>query len=320
MVLECGKCHGNEFHKFTRGTQGFSFTFYTFWDDSIMKQCVLLCQTQSDTEALLPAAAVLRSENYQAVWLLYSPAVLVDTKAAEAEHQKNIDGLAAAIARCAAAEDFDGAKAYKVQRDAALLDRVGKVKDAWKAIAPFEQGEAEKRLFEPFMKALDDIAVRVQRLPDHYEPSQFIDALNSIRKGWHAPCVPPSFVLTWVSTLAGNAAPQRVADVLENIASKHPLLAAAVEGVKKDIESVRKEAASQPAEKPHNPPAPPSKEDGRKMSPRRKQLLGMSVPQLGDEAIRLGFTPSGNRMQIVKQIMTKEAEKTAEAPVDVAAY
>lgn len=169
-----------------------------------MKQCIALCQTQQDIESLLPAARVLILESYQAVWLLYSPAVLVDTKAAEAEHQRNIDGLNAAIARCAAAEDFEGAKAYKIQRDAALLDRVTKVKDAWKAIAPFEQNEAEKRLFQPFMDALPGIGVRVQRLPDHYEPSQFIDALNSIRKAWHAPCVPPSFTLTWVSTLAGS--------------------------------------------------------------------------------------------------------------------
>lgn len=281
-----------------------------------MKQCILLAQSQSDIESLLPAARVLILESYQAVWLLYSPAVLVDTKAAEAEHQKNIDGLNAAIARCAAAEDFEGAKAYKIQRDAALLDRVTKVKDAWKAIAPFEQNEAEKRLFQPFMDALPGIGVRVQRLPDHYEPSQFIDALNSIRKGWHAPCVPPSFTLTWVSTLANSDGRRTL--VVENARPPHPADVAA-------------EAAKQAARVVVVPLTTPDEKSGKSGNPmyndkRYKELRDMTPDQIFAIGSKIGVPPAELKGTIGKiRAAVWKHEKTkvkagADVSTEVAAY
>jgi hypothetical protein len=273
-----------------------------------MKQQLLLCQSQADSDALLPAVPALVSAGVNAIWLLYSPVVLVDTKAAEAEHQRNIDGLNASIARCTAAEDFQGALAYKVQRDAAVLERATAVKDAWKKLAVYEQAEAEKKLFTPFLEGMGaaGISVRVQRLTEHYETPHFIDALNSIRKSWFAPCAPGTFSMDWVSNVA--AAEMMIKKDIAQ-AKATVLYAPTISATPAEIrlaETVKAHKAI--VESAALPAAEKLKGNPMHRDPRYKQLMDLNIDQLGELALKLTLKVSGTAGKIRKQIW--EHEKT----------
>jgi hypothetical protein len=250
-----------------------------------MKQLILLCQSQADVDALPAAAAVIRAERYDALWFLFSPAVLVDTKAASAQHDRDIADLEAQIARCSQARDWAGCQGYQTQLDAKKLDRVTAVKDAWKTLSKPEQDAAAQSVFGAFFDARPCANIRPEMFRDHYEPAQFIDALNSIRKAWHAPCAPGTFTLTWASNLAGSAGNM-------NTTAPAPL-------VTLDIGAIS----------PPTPPAPKAAPAKKEPDPRRRTLMSMNIGQLGDEAIKAGFTPSGSRMKIVNDIIKAEEAK-----------
>jgi hypothetical protein len=256
-----------------------------------VKQLILLIQTQADVEALPAAARVIQSERYEAAWVLLSPAVLVDTKAAESSHQKDISDLEAAIERCARARDWDGCRAYQTQLDAAKLKKVVEVGEAWKSLTADQKKIAGDKLIQSFGQPCPNI--QFQPLPDHYEPRNFIDALNSIRKNWHAPCVPPSFVLTWASTLAANA----------GVASA-PLPAVALMAIQQP-----------PAGASTNTPPPAPKSGGNPMfsDPRYRELGAMTIDQLGELALRLKLTVAGNAAKIRATIWKHERSLKAAA-------
>lgn len=248
-----------------------------------MKNLLLLCQSQSDVTSLPAAAQAIKSQSFDGVWFLFSPAVLVDTETAGAEHDRNIADLDAAVSRCAASRDFEGAKNYQAQLDAARLDRAGKVKDAWKTLTDSQRDEATRRVFGQFFDAKPAPNVRHQILPDHYEPAQFIAALNSIKGAWFAPFVPGTFTMDWVSSL-GNASDTA-------IPAQTP-----------------KETVAAPT--PSNPVA---KKSGNAMftDPRYRELTRMHINQLGPIMLGYGLNLSGSAGKIAAGIW--KHEKTLKA-------
>jgi hypothetical protein len=170
-----------------------------------MRQLLLLCQSPDDVKAL-PAAYSVVKAHYDACWMLFSPACLVDTAAESAQHEENLRRLDEAVIRCSTSRDFEGAKNYQQQLEAARIDQVMKVKEAWKTLTEEQRTEATKRVFGAFVNPAPVGNFRHEMLVDHYEPAQFIDALNSKKKTWFAPCVPGTFTIDWVSNLAKRAA------------------------------------------------------------------------------------------------------------------
>lgn len=252
-----------------------------------MKQILLLVQSQADVDALPAASAAIKTAGYQGLWMLFSPAVLVDSKAAEAEHEQNLSALRTAIQRCKDADDFDGAKGYKAQLDAALLDRAAKVKDSWKQLTDQQRETAIARVFGQFFDSKPAPNVRPEMFRDHYEPAQFIDALNSVRKGWFAPYVPGSFTLAWAASFAGNDA----------VTASLP---------------VNKTSALGPIV-PVTPPKPTEPPKERKplptQHPRFKQLRSLGVDGLGRHAIEMGLNPNGkSQLALTHEVFKKEME------------
>ena len=172
-----------------------------------LNQLLLLVQNQADVDALPVAATAYVAHGYNALWLLFSPAVLVDTKAVSAEYDSNIIALRTQIESCKTADDFDGAKGYKSQLDDAVMQKAMKVKEVWRTLTQEQQAAAQERVFGPFFAKLPQERIRAEMLHEHYDQANFIDALNSIRKAWFAPYTPGQFVLAWASSLVGGAAP-----------------------------------------------------------------------------------------------------------------
>lgn len=244
-----------------------------------MRQLLLLVQSQSDVEALPTAAAAIKP-SYEGVWLLFSPAVLVDSKTASAEHDANIAALQAAIDRCKATEDFDGAKGYKVQRDDAVLQKTVKVKEAWKTLTQAQQDTATERVFGSFVAALGIPNLRVESMQDHYEPSQFIAALNARKPAWFAPYVPGTFTIAWATSFVEESKEKRAVAPIPEV----------VKTVPEPVEP--KERALLPTQ-----------------HPRFKELVNMGL-DLGQHAMTLGLNPNTfkNILAMRHAVFKKEKE------------
>ena len=134
-----------------------------------LRQLLLLVQDQRDVAALPGAAAAYQSQGYNGLWVLFSPAVLVDTASAAAEKDRDIAALNAQIDACAKVRDFAGAQQYQTQLDGKLLDRAAAVKDAWKTLTPEQQKTATERVFGDFFAALPKERVRPEMMREHYE-------------------------------------------------------------------------------------------------------------------------------------------------------
>lgn len=237
------------------------------------KNLLLLVQSESHAAAL-PAFAQSIHGKYDGIWLLFSPACLVDEASASKEHDRNITALNKAIENCKTSEDFDGAKAYKEKRDAALLEKATRVKESWKTLSEADRKAAEDRLLDGFAAAKPAPNMRLEMLKEHYEPAQFIDALNSVRKAWFVPFVPGTFDLKWPHTNGSvPAASDKAAPKL-----------------------------SVPA------PAAEKKPDMRK-HPRIKILSAMNLIQLGDHATSIGINPNNKNIQALRYaVLRKEIE------------
>lgn len=251
-----------------------------------MRQLLLLVQTQEHVDALRGAATTILSERYDGLWVLFSPAILVDTKAAASEFDKNIADLTAAKDRCKAADDFDGARAYKTQLDAELLERNAKVRDSWKAMTEADRDAATQRVLGSFLEQFPADRLRVERMHDHYEPGQFIDALNAHRKAWFVPFTPGSFAFAWPTSFGAAAAP----------AALIPPPAPPVPSISLPL-----------------PTPEPKKPGGNPMftSPRYRELSRLTVNQLGEIMIKHGLNLSGTATKIAAGIWKHEQNAKA---------
>lgn len=262
-----------------------------------MRQLLLFIQSQDHVDALANAAPVIKSENYEGIWVLFSPAVLVDTKSAASAFDKNIADLTAAKDRCKAADDFDGARAYKTQLDAALLERNAKVRDSWKAMSPADQEAATVRVLGSFLDQFPADKLRAERMHDHYEPGQFIDALNAHRKAWFVPFTPGNFTFAWPTSF--QVAKQAAPAALPVSSAPNSIAGAAL--------SVASAALSQPQA------AEPKKPGGNPMftSPRYRELSRLTVNQLGEIMLKHGLNLSGTAAKIAAGIWKHEQNAKA---------
>jgi len=176
-----------------------------------IRQLLLLVQSQADVDALPSAADAYNAQGFNALWLLFSPVVLVDTNAVSAEYDANIAALRTQIEACKTADDFDGAKGYKAQLDDFVMQKTIKVKEAWRTLTPEQQTAAQERVFGPFFAKLPKERIRPEVLREHFEPASFIDALASVKKAWFVPFTPGSFTMDWAANLGASTAVQQPA-------------------------------------------------------------------------------------------------------------
>lgn len=276
---------------------------------------LLLVQTHVHAAALMGCIPHIRA-HYAWVWVVYSPAVLADPAVVEKEFDQQIADLTRAARDCYAREDGAGGDAYKVKRDAAILEKSAKVKDAWKALPKEAQDASVMRLFEPFFKALhgvDGMSVAITQAPDHFETTAHVEFQNTLKAGMKPGYVPGEYMVGWPTSL-----PKSGTDALST----------SFKEASQAMSAVLNEKTPPPAPPtPNGPPAPPVpvlppavKIDKRtkEYKARLKELQMMSLDDLGPIAFELGIKP--NDAIAGKQDLLIEKIIELESSADVNAY
>ena len=282
-----------------------------------MKNIILLVQTQPDIAALATASREIKKLNTEGVWLVFSPAVLVDTAAAAKEHDVAIRDINDAMKQCADRLDFEGAKNYKLKLDAAILDKAESVKNAYKKMTAAEQESAFQRVFGDFVKNPPAANMKVTQHSDHYEPESWIEFLNSLKGAWFAPFTPGTFSILWPTSLpetkSGTTVPKaekRIADEIMGIATKSmPTEAMGYVDQRVNLTAAAQQPApitpaapiTAPTPPPTHPalPAPGVRPKGiaPQMTPEFKQIMAMGLDGVAAEAFKIGINPNGKSLR-----------------------
>lgn len=270
-----------------------------------MKNIILLVQTQPDITALATASREIKKLNTEGVWLVFSPAVLVDTAAAAKEHDVAIRDINEAMKACADRLDFEGAKNYKLKLDAAILDKAESVKNAYKKMTAAEQESAFQRVFGDFVKNPPAANMKVTQHSDHYEPESWIEFLNSLKGAWFAPFTPGTFSILWPTSLPET---KQVKAAAPTPTVKEIQAAATVVATPAPVAAAPQPAPitptapiTAPTPPPTHPalPAPGVRPKGiaPQMTPEFKQIMAMGLDGVAAEAFKIGINPNGKSLR-----------------------
>lgn len=241
-----------------------------------MQNLLLLVQDKNDIAALPIAKKEIKRIGYSGMWVVYSPAVLVDDEKASKEHDVAIADITDAIKQCAARMDFDGAKNYKVKLDAAILEKTEKVKTAYTRLTEEHKKKAFEEVFGAFFKDPACASVKVDEATQHYEKDNFVEFLNSLKGNWFKPFVTGSFSFDWPTSFLPNGSSPSVAPAV-----------------------APKPAVSAPKQVLAN------------QTPEFKALCAMGIDGMGQEAIRLGLNPSGMGLLKLAHVLYNKKHKVA---------
>lgn len=257
---------------------------------------LLLVQTHAHVAALMDCLPHIKA-NYDWVWAVYSPAVLADPAVVEKEFDQQIADLTRAMKDCYGREDGAGGDAYKVKRDAAILEKSAKVKEAWKSLSKDAQDAAVMRLFEPFFRAIqgvDGMSCSITQAQDHFETAAHVEFQNSLKAAMKPGYAAGEYVVAWPTSLPrSNGA---VATIPQ----------ASIQAAPQVVDTPV--AAKEPA-----PPVEAPKIDKRtkEYKMRLKELQGMTLDDLGPIAFELGIKPAdpmaGKRDALIEKIIELES-------------
>lgn len=256
---------------------------------------LLLCQTHAHVAALMDCLPHIKA-NYGWVWAVYSPAVLADPAVVEKEFDQQIADLTRAMKDCYGREDGAGGDAYKVKRDAAILEKSAKVKEAWKSLGKEAQDAAVMRLFKPFFDSIhgvEGMSCSITQAQDHFETAAHVEFQNSLKARMREGYLPGEYVVAWPTSLPKLKASEFVTGMTAT-----PITQMAC-----------------PPLAPQTAPTAAKKKGRPPMDARLKQLMQMTLDDLGPIAFELGIKPAdpiaGNRMKLVYHIFELEKENTA---------
>ena len=271
-----------------------------------MKNIILLAQTQQDIAALATASREIKKLNTEGVWLVFSPAVLVDTAAAAKEHDVAIRDINEAMKACADRLDFEGAKNYKLKLDAAILDKAESVKNAYKKMTAAEQESAFQRVFGDFVKNPPAANMKVTQHSDHYEPESWIEFLNSLKGAWFAPFTPGTFSILWPTSLpetkSGTIVPKAERAVVTKVVKEETAIVLnPSDYTAPSPPAYTPPAPAAPTPPPTHPalPAPGVRPKGiaPQMTPEFKQIMAMGLDGVAAEAFKIGINPNGKSLR-----------------------
>jgi hypothetical protein len=258
---------------------------------------LLLIQTHAHAAALMGCIPHIQA-HYDWIWIVYSPAVLADPATVEMEYDARIADLTRAARECYSREDGAGGDAYKAQRDAAILEKSAKVKDAWKALATEQQTAAVNRLFKPFfdiIKSDPTMKAGIYQCQDHFETTAHVEMQNSLKAAPAAKnFLAGEYMIGWPTSLPKSGEIQQKP---EEIPAKTPVPV----------------AAPAPAPTAATPTATTKKRGRPPIDPRLRELMQMSLDDLGPIAFELGIKPTdpiaGKRMALVHRVHELEKER-----------
>ena len=270
-----------------------------------MRNILLLVQTQADIAALATASREIKKLNTEGCWLVFSPAVLVDTAAAAKEHDVAIRDINDAMKQCADRLDFEGAKNYKLKLDAAILDKAESVKNAYKKMTAAEQESAFQRVFGDFVKNPPAANMKVTQHSDQYEPESWIEFLNSLKGAWFAPFTPGTFSILWPTSLpetkSGTIVPKTEKAVVAKVVKEETAIVLNPSDYTAPSPPTYTPPASAPTPPPTHPalPAPGVRPKGiaPQMTPEFKQIMAMGLDGVAAEAFKIGINPNGKSLR-----------------------
>jgi hypothetical protein len=249
-----------------------------------MKNLILLVQTPADADALNASIPGIRSSNPSAIWLIHSPAVLVDQTAANAETDRQIVAINQAIKDCIGREDYTGAESYKQQRHALTLQKATAATDGYKTMTPEQQEAATTRVFGAFWQAQPAPKMQLSMHPQHHETGEWIEMLNSLKGRWPAEMAHGNFTMAWPGQFVQRGkSGSEVASLMPERSAE--LGKQAMQSVITDVATPKPERKGYPAH------------------PRFKQLCALGIDALGQIALHYKLDPNGaNRLKLAHMI------------------
>jgi hypothetical protein len=184
---------------------------------------LLLVQTEADVAHLGAAAKAILNSAITGVWVVFSPAITVNSTEASAKFDTEIAQLLTAERQAADRGDYTAAAGYKVQRDGKELDRAKALRDAWKVASAEDRKAKTESIFAPFIALLQPkgINIRVTGHSDHYEREQWVAMLNSLSGVWFKPFTPGNFIVGWPESVETSVKKVRWAEAA--IAAEAPV-------------------------------------------------------------------------------------------------
>jgi len=254
-----------------------------------MPNVILLVQTPDDAAALTEAAKGLKQLAPEAIWLVHSPAVLVDLGASNAQVDGQIAAIQQAIKDCIGREDYTGAESYKQQRHALTLQKATAATEGYKTMTPEQINVATERVFKAFWEAQPAPKMALTMHSQHHEKGDWIEMLNSMKGRWAPEMVHGNFIVAWPGQFV----------------ERKPANAAAVEALKVGLPTMNTEVITKAA-----PPAEPKKpKKGYMGHPRFKQLCSTGIDALGQMALGYRIDPNGkNRLSLAHAIGKHEEQ------------
>jgi hypothetical protein len=267
---------------------------------------LILVQTHAHAAALMGCIPHLRA-NYGWVWAVYSPAVLADPALVEKEFDNQIADLTRAMKDCYAREDGAGGDQYKAKRDAAILEKTAKVKDAWKSLSKDAQDAAVMKMFKPFFDAIQGVegmSCAISQATDHFETAAHVEMQNSLKAGMKPGYVPGEYVVAWPTSLPKGGS--ILTDDWKKIAEQE---------AKKLAQDVKNPPPTVPVSAFADVATPVVKVDKRtkEYKARLAELKAMTLDDLGPIAFELGIKPNdpvaGKRDDLIEKIIELEQAK-----------
>jgi len=259
-----------------------------------MKLYLLLVQNQEHLNSLPGAFEELKRRGTDGVWLVFSPAVLVNPETAAKEFDVIIRDITEAMESCAKRLDFDSAKSYKTKLDAQILEKTTKIGQAYRTLTREQSNAAFDALFGMYQVDPPIPKMQITQHTDHYEPGDAIAMLNSLKGAWFDPFTPGSYEIGWPTALdAGYKEPSRIVvppAAAPVVAKANPLPPSA---------SVPPPLAREVEKQRGNP---------MMSDPRYRQLVGMSVAQLGEIVQGYNLNLGGNVQKIAAGIWKHERQ------------
>ncbi len=251
---------------------------------------ILLVQSTEEAADLNASIPGIKALGATALWLIHSPAVLVDLGASNAQIDSQIAAINSAVRDCVNREDYTGAEQYKQQRHALTLQKASAATEGYKTMSVEAQEAATKRVFGAFWEAKPAPRMQLSMHPQHHETRDWIEMLNSLKGRWPAEMAHGNFIVAWPGQFVGGVKTQTVEQI----------------GKLVDLQNVTHTLVHADTKVPV---APPAEKKPRKVSsgymghPRFKQLCASGIDLLGETAIGYKINPNGmGRMKLVHVI------------------
>lgn len=257
---------------------------------AIAQNIVIIISSAEDVAHLPAAARVIGKLAPVGLWVVSSPALCVDEKAATAEIDKEIAANRKAESEACRLGDYDTAKKHKAEIEKLEVNRSIEIRNAWKRVQPKDRQAATTKILRPFWTTINPEnkqipTWRVSGAMEHHDAKNWLTAINELKAHW------PDYVQAGDFTYA---TPKQLAAMEPNLKFDGTCGGTVIDPVFADVKTREMKPASHP---------PFSREE---------QLRKMPFFTLKSEAKKFGVDTAGKKAKdIIPEILAAEAKAAA---------